>query len=183
MKGIFFIFTQNFVEQCSLFHYFLPLSRQWCPKKINPFSGVRANSFNGCQKFTPKIQLMSCVSNGIWFLFTLDYAIKDVVLNTLADIKTWCHCCLLCYIKCIHLCKALSYLQQTVFNSNFQIGAVIKAKSILLQQRELTPVICSGLVSYMTNQFPPPTGNNTLHMQINKLGSFHRSYFLRFKAS
>lgn len=60
-------------------HLFLPLSRQWCFKKINPLSGVGANSFSGCEQFTKKIQLSNCVSNGIWFLFTLDYTFEEVV--------------------------------------------------------------------------------------------------------
>lgn len=74
------------------------------------------------------------------------------------------------------------YLQHTTFSSNFQVGVIIKAKSILLQQQEVTPVTRSELVSYMPNQFPPPTGNSTLHMEINKLGSFYRDCPLRFEA-
>ena len=59
--------------------------------------------------------------------------LRKLWLNTLAEYKVSLRHAvsfLLCYIKCIHLCKALSYLQQTVFNSNFQIGAITKAKSI-----------------------------------------------------
>lgn len=38
-------------------------------------------------KGSPKIQLSNCVFNGIWFLFTLDYAAEEVVAKYTAEYK------------------------------------------------------------------------------------------------